>query len=62
MFKTQVEPVGIRCIFVSCDLLSMICVLTSGHVCVFFGGGRGLSTEGMDIFLRKRKTFGFKII
>lgn len=69
MFKTQVEPVGIRCIFFSCDLLSVTCVLyLSSCVCVCWRGGGwvgGLSPKnspqlGYGYFLEKKKNIFFQ--
>ena len=59
MFKTEVEPIGIRFLFFSCDMLSMNCVLYLGScVCVCVGGG-GLQL-GSGYFLEKKKNIWFQ--
>ena len=51
MFKTEVEPIGIRFLFFSCDMLSMNCVLYLGScVCVCVGGRGGGATVRVWIF------------
>ena len=66
MFRTQVEPIGIRCIFFSHD---MTCVLYLGScvwVCVWAGGGGVIPIQknspqlGDRYFLEKKRNIWFQ--